>query len=92
MNSTKKNSMIFTRRQCSLGFMLLLFFITGAVAFSQTNTNEQLAIQYYQNKEYDKAVLLFEDLYSKTPTPFIYDYYYNCLLEIKDYKRAQKTC
>ena len=91
MDSTKKSIMIFTRRQFSLGLLLLLFFITGAAAFSQTNTNEQLAIQYYQNKEYDKAVLLFEDLYSKTPTPFIYDYYYNCLLEIKDYKKAERT-
>jgi hypothetical protein len=31
----------------------------------QRDQNEVLAMQYYRNKEYDKARLLFEDLYKK---------------------------
>ncbi|MEI6123974.1 MAG: tetratricopeptide repeat protein [Bacteroidota bacterium] len=72
------------------GFLMSLFIFSGVTVCCQTNTTEQLAIQYYQNKEFDKAVLLFEDLYGKTPNPFIYDYYFNCLLELKDYKKAEK--
>lgn len=59
-------------------------------SFSQPDNNEQLAIQYFQNKEYDKAVILFEDIYERTPTLFIYNYYVNCLLELKDYRKAEK--
>ncbi len=72
------------------GFLLLLLFLWGTVSFAQTNTTEQLAIQYFQNKEFDKAVQLFEELYAKTPTPFIYDYYFKCLIETKDFKKAEK--
>ncbi len=73
----------------------ILFFLTFSLSFvslskAQPNTNEQLAIQYFQDKEFEKAALLFEDLYNAKPSPFIYDYYFNCLIELKDYKKAEK--
>ncbi len=71
-------------------FLLVMFLLSGFKIMAQTNTNEQLAIQYFQDKQYEKAVLLFEDLYNAKPTPFIYDYYYNCLVEMRDYKKAEK--
>ena len=72
---------------------VLIFFLAlhaGFSGYAQPNTNEQLAIQYFQDKAYDKAVILFEEIYNKTPTPFIYDYYLNCLVELKDYNKAEK--
>jgi len=71
----------------------LIFFLAlhaGFSAYAQPNTNEQLAIQYFQDKAFDKAAILFEEIYNKTPTPFIYDYYLNCLVELKDYNKAEK--
>ncbi len=71
--------------------VLLLFMLFAVVrVFAQSDTNEKLAIQYFQDKEYEKAAILFEELYNKAPTPFIYNYYLNCLTELKDYDKAEK--
>jgi len=67
----------------------LIIFFSGA-SYAQPNTDEQLAIQYFQEKEFDKALILFENIYEKKPTPFIYDYYLNCMIELKDYGKAEK--
>jgi len=75
-----------------LKYILFLF----AFAFlhlhitAQTSTDEQLAIQYYQNKEFDKAIDYYEKLYNKKSSQEFYTPYLNCLLEIKDFKKAEK--
>ena len=46
---------------------LLLIILLSLVSFGQSkkNQNEQLAIQYYQSGEYEKAAELFEDIFDK---------------------------
>lgn len=60
----------------------------------QTDANgvndEQLAQQFFQNKEYDKAAEIYERLYEKKPTSFIYYYYLYCLSETRQYDKAEK--
>lgn len=70
-----------------LGFLLAL--LTNYV---QAQTTEQsLALQYYQNEEYEKAVGLLEKIYNKDPHSSVYyRYYYNTLLKLKDYDTAEK--
>jgi len=82
----------FLKRIIPLKILFLLVFavLPGLELMAQPSTNEQLAIQYFQDKQFEKAALLFEDLYNAKPTPFLYDYYYNCLLELRDYKKAVK--
>ena len=58
---------------------------------AQTTPDEQLAAQYYQNKEYDKAVVYYEKLFNKKPIPLYYNYYVNCLKETRDFKKAEKV-
>lgn len=53
--------------------------------------DEQLAAQYYQAGEYDKAVVYYEKLYNKNPIQLYYNYYLNCLIFTKDFKKAEKT-
>lgn len=53
--------------------------------------DEQLAVQYYQAGDYDKAVVYYEKLYNKNPISLYYNYYLNCLISIKNYKKAEKT-
>jgi len=53
--------------------------------------DEQLAVQYYQAGEYDKAVVYYEKLFNKNPISLYYNYYLNCLIFTKNFKKAEKT-
>lgn len=67
--------------------MLLLCLVGSA----QTDMDQSLAIQFYQNQEYDKAADLFEKLYDKNPeSNLYYRYLYNSLLYLKEYDQLQK--
>lgn len=57
---------------------------------AQQSQDEQLALQYYKDKEYDKAVELFEKIHAKKPDSYIYYYYYYSLLELERYSDAEK--
>lgn len=54
------------------------------------DAKEQLAIKYYHDKEYEKAAELFDQLYNEKPSNYIYNYYFNSLVAIKNYKKAEK--
>ena len=73
----------------TLLILLLLFFCSGAV-MAQQSQEEQLALQYYKEKEYDKAVELFEKIHAKKPDSYIYYYYYHALVELERYDAAEK--
>lgn len=70
---------------------LLLFLSIRFCSIAQTTTDEQLANQFYQNKEFDKAVVYFENLYTKKSQQLFYQPYLTCLLETKDFKKAEKV-
>lgn len=72
---------------------IILFFAFACLHLhtsAQVSTEEQLAIQYYQNKEFDKALDYYEKLYNKKSAQQFYTPYLNCLLEVKDFKKAEK--
>ena len=70
--------------------LLFFFFATSLAANAQnTSTDEALAFQYYQNGEYDKAVVIYKKLFEKKSIS-IYDQYYNSLLRLKDFDQAEK--
>jgi tetratricopeptide (TPR) repeat protein len=54
------------------------------------NNDEQVAMQFFLNKEYTKAADVYERLYALKPSYYIYSYYFFCLVEIEDYSRAEK--
>ncbi|MBO4481648.1 MAG: tetratricopeptide repeat protein [Bacteroidales bacterium] len=72
---------------------VLLLFITifSLNIFAQKDSDERLAIQYYQNKEYEKAAELFKKCYDKKSDLYIYSYYYQTLLELQRYKDLEKV-
>lgn len=61
------------------------------VVYSQQTTDEQLAAQYFQNGEFDKAADLYEQLVDKNPNPFYYNNLLQSLINAKDYKKAEKV-
>lgn len=56
----------------------------------QRQVNEKLAFQYYGNKEYDKALELFIELYKNQPSYHLYTYNLNCLIALDKYTEAEK--
>lgn len=74
-------------RGFGLFFVLLIFTVAG---FAQ-ETDEQLALQYLADEEYDKAQVLLEKLLKKNPeSAFFYQNYFLCLTKTKDFDGADK--
>lgn len=68
--------------------VFLVFLLAGGVGMAQT-TDQQLAVQYYQTGEFDKAAIYFEKLYKKSPDEF-YEQYMASLTALKDFSGAEK--
>lgn len=66
-----------------------MFILSFTNVKAQKNTDDKLAMQFYEQKQYDKAIVYFDKLYDKLPDAY-YNYYFKCLLETKDYKTAEK--
>lgn len=71
-------------------FALALLLATLGNVAAQQSQEEQLALQYYKEKEYDKAVELFEKIHAKKSNSYVYYYYYQALLELERYDAAEK--
>lgn len=71
-------------------FFLVLIF-SGFNSFSQKNNDDKLALQYLDNKEFEKANVYLEKLYDKAPEQW-FSYYYSGLVGAKEYSRAEKIC
>ena len=58
----------------------------------QNNAREQqrIAIQYYQNRDYEKAYEMFSVLYENDASHINYTYYLYTLIEQRNYKEAEK--
>ncbi len=54
------------------------------------NSDDKLAMQFYQSRDFEKAAQVYERLYEKSPNSTTYFYYLFCLVETKDYKKAEK--
>ena len=80
-----------TGRYLSGLLLLLSFFIFLTKETKGQSTDDQLAFQYLQNKEYDKAVVYFEKLYGQKDGLNYYPPYLLCLTQLKQYDKAEKT-
>jgi tetratricopeptide (TPR) repeat protein len=70
----------------ALFFLLFVSFYS----FCQTETDIQLAQYYYTNGEFEKATTYYEKIYENDPSKVIFTRYYECLMETKDIKTAEK--
>lgn len=69
--------------------LLLLSFLHAS---AQRSAEDALAMQYYQNAEYDRAAIIYEKLFNRSPNPTLYyDQYLNTLIKIKRYDDAEKV-
>ena len=70
------------------------FLIVSAIPISlkaqkKTPYYDQLAMQYYEQKDYEKANLYFEELYSVNAGMW-YNYYFKSLMAARDFSTAEK--
>ncbi len=72
-------------------FLLILFLSSHALPAQNDDAQRNLALQYYNNEEYDKAAALFDDLYEKSGhSDYFYRYLLNSYLKLENYKAAEK--
>ena len=65
---------------------------TSLAAIAQRSAEDALALQYYQNGEFDKAALIFEKLYKRgNNVQQYYDQYLSSLIKLKRYADAEKV-
>jgi len=72
--------------------LILILAMTAPVGsvFAQAVTDEQLGLQYFNAREFDKSAALFERLFDEKPTIYNYTYLLQSLLEINDLDKAEK--
>lgn len=72
-------------------FIFVLFFsLTSILLVGQNVTDQKLAIQYYDNQEYDKAVIYYEKLFNKSHSDNDYTRLLYCFIELEEFKNAEK--
>ena len=51
----------------------------------------QLAFQYFQNKEYEKAVVIYQKLFGGSNSKLYFSSYLKCLIELKQWEEGEKA-
>lgn len=72
----------------------ILFLMAPVIVSGQTPELQNMSIlasQYYQAKEYGKAAELYEQLYASTKSEGYLNVYLDCLLNIQEFDKAEKT-
>ena len=76
------------------GKVIIAFIITALLSISSNvyaqHSDAQLALKYFQNREFEKAAVLYEKLYEDTRFKSHRDSYLRCLNELRDFETAEK--
>ncbi|MFT4524422.1 MAG: tetratricopeptide (TPR) repeat protein [Granulosicoccus sp.] len=70
---------------------ILVFIFASVCVNAQTETDQQLAAQYFKNGEFEKSSVLYERMYKKTKDEFFFDYFVRSLMEVEDFEAAEKV-
>lgn len=70
--------------------IILLFSFASTLSVAQSNLDDALAFQYYQQGQYQEASVLLEKIFTRTKNEAYFDMYLNSLLKIKKFDEAEK--
>ncbi len=70
--------------------LFLLLNIASTFVLAQDEQDKRLALTYYNQGEYDKALMYYERIYEAVPSYYNFTYLYNCYMELEQYKEAEK--
>nr|WP_121269587.1 tetratricopeptide repeat protein [Pedobacter schmidteae] len=71
-------------------FVVVVLCIVHLFCQAQENVDDALAYQYYQQGQYQQAVVLFEKLFGKTKNDTYLELYFSSLLKLKRFDDAEK--
>lgn len=72
-------------------FIITLSLCLGVIlGYAQPDSEEQLAKQFFDNREFDKSAILYEKLFNKAALQEYFDGYLESVLGLNDYKTAEK--
>jgi len=71
--------------------LLLVCFLLSTQLFSQIDADTQLAADYFQKKEFDKALTLYQKLFQQSNSRTYFDFVVQCSVELKQFDDAEKT-
>lgn len=57
---------------------------------SNSQSEERLAMQYFQQRDFEKSADILKRLYQDQKKPYLYSYYFVALTELKNYDEAKK--
>ena len=69
--------------------IIFFFFLFTASTFAQNN-NQKLAYQYYVNGDYDKAIVIYEEINTKLLSINVYSPYFISLCNLDRFSEAEK--
>jgi tetratricopeptide (TPR) repeat protein len=72
-------------------YSLLIYFILLTNRLTAQENKGQVAISYYQNKEFDKAEMFFRQLYKDDPFRW-FEFYFKTLMAMAKFDDAEKLC
>jgi tetratricopeptide (TPR) repeat protein len=70
--------------------LILALLLAPAALIAQPGTDEQLAAQYFQQGDLERALLYYEKLHKKQPNDHYYEQLLKCYLGLKDLDSAEK--
>ncbi len=71
-------------------FLLVLVLASATCLRAQPGMDEQLAAQYFQQGDYEKAILYYEKLYKQQPTDYYYEQLFKSHVGLQQIEEAQK--
>jgi tetratricopeptide (TPR) repeat protein len=69
---------------------IILFGVPPVFVYAQNSSDQEIANEYFSNKEYSKAVVYYQKLYNKTPNQVFYTKLLNCFIELEEFKNGEK--
>ena len=71
-------------------FFLIIAEVSGQDQQNQIQTQSNLAIQYYNAREFEKAAPLLFGVYELSKNSFYFKYYLDCLIQLQRYPEAEE--
>lgn len=82
--------MKYLQRILPLFFLISLLLMEVASLSAQDKKDQELAMMFFRERNYEKAATLYQKLYDQNPTQYFYTYLLFSQLELAEYRDAEK--